>query len=130
MPDPNPEVLVRHWLMRRRHTRYPVNETANTRSLLVPEERTNPTQIVDVSESGLRIESNQAFLPGEAIAIRVHHLVIFGGVRHCRELRSGRFSSGVRITEIVAQQAPIPASLPVMIQSRKLMGSVSSLPTV
>jgi hypothetical protein len=127
MPDRNPETLVRHWLMHRVHPRYPVNETAQTRSLLVPQEGTNPTQIVDVSESGLRIESNQAFLPGEAIAIRVNQLVIFGGVRHCRELRSGWFSSGVRITEVVAQQARIPASLAEMIKSRTLMGSASSL---
>lgn len=114
---------MRHWLMGRIHTRYPVNETATTRSLLVPQEGTNPTQIVDVSDSGLRIESKQAFLPGEAIAIRVNQLVIFGSVRHCRELSSGWFSSGVRITEIVAQQARMLASLAEMIESRELMGS-------
>ena len=113
--------------MGRVHKRYPVNETAKTRSLLVPEEGTNPTQIIDVSESGLRIESNQAFLPGEAIAILVNHLAIFGSVRHCRELSSGWFSSGVRITEIVTQQSRIPASLAEMIESRKLMGSVNFL---
>ena len=119
---------MRHWLMGRVHTRYPVNETAKTRSLLVPEDGTNPAQIVDVSESGLRIHSNQAFLPGEAIAIRVNQLVIFGSVRHCRELSSGWFSSGVRITKIVTQQSRIPASLAEMIHSRKLVGSASSLP--
>ena len=126
-PDRNPEALVRHWLMGRVHTRYPVNESAKTRSLLVPEDGTNPAQIVDVSESGLRIESNQAFLPGEAIAIQVNQLVIFGRVRHCQELRSRWFASGVRITEIVAQQSRIPASLAEMIESRKLMGSVNFL---
>lgn len=114
--------------MRRIHTRYPVNETAKTWSLLVPEEGTSLTQIVDVSESGLRIQSSQAFLPGEAIAIRVNHLVIFGRVRHCQELRSRWFSSGVRITEIVAQQARITASLAEMIQSRNPMDSASFLP--
>jgi hypothetical protein len=129
MPDRNPGSGVRHWRMRRRiHKRYPVNETAQTWSLLVPQEGTNRTQIVDVSESGVRIESSQAFLPGETIAIRVNQLVIFGIVRHCRELRSGWFSSGVRITDIVAYQARIPASLAEMLKSRKLMGSANSLP--
>jgi hypothetical protein len=129
MPDRNPTSVERRWPMRRRiHARYPVNETAQTWSLLVPQEGTSRTQIVDVSESGLRVESSQAFLPGEAIAIRVNQLVIFGVVRHCRELRLKWFSSGVRITEIVAHQAQIPASLGEMLKSRKLMGSAYSLP--
>jgi hypothetical protein len=125
----NPRSVVPYSGMRHRiHTRYPVSEAAQTWSLLAPQEGINRTHIVDVSESGLRIESGQAFLPGEAIAIRVNRLVIFGVVRHGRQLRSGWFSSGVRITEIVAYEARIPASLGEMLKSRKLMGSACSLP--
>lgn len=110
------------------HKRYPVNETARTWSLLGPQEGTDQTQIVDVSESGLRIESGQAFLPGEAIAIRVNQLVIFGIVRYCRELRSECFSSGVRITDIVAYQTRRPSSLVEMLRSQTLMRSADSVP--
>jgi hypothetical protein len=115
--------------MGRLHTRYPVNETAQTWSLLVPQEGTNQTQIVDVSESGLRIESSQGFLPGEAIAIRVNRLVIFAVVRHSRELRAGWYSSGVRITQIVAYQKRLPASLGKML-NETMMRSAASLPPV
>ena len=59
--------------------------------MAIPQEGTNQTQIVDVSSSGLRMESNQEFLAGEEIAIRVNKLVTFGVVRYCRELRPGWF---------------------------------------
>ena len=94
----------------------------------MPQEGVSRTEIVDVSESGLRIESNQGFLPGEAIAIRVSRLVIFAVVRHCRELRLGWFSSGVRVTQIVTEEAEIPASLGEMLKSRNLMGPAYSAP--
>jgi hypothetical protein len=103
--------------MHRIHNRYPVNETAQTWSLLVPQDGTNQTQIVDVSESGLRIESTQAFLPGESIAIRVNRMVIFAVVRHSRELREGWFSSGVRITQIVTYKDQLPKSLDEILKS-------------
>ncbi len=113
--------------MHRIHTRYPVNETAQTWSLLVPQDGTNHTQIVDVSESGLRIESTQGFLPGESIAIRVNRMVIFAVVRHCRELREGCFSSGVRITQIVTYKARLPKSLGEILRTQA-MKSASALP--
>ncbi len=90
-------------MSRRVEARYPVSEIAKTRSLVAPQEGTNPTQVVDVSNSGLRMESNQAFLPGEEIAIRVNKLVTFGVVRYCRELRPGCFSVGVSVRDIVAR---------------------------
>src|SRR5580658_5195225 len=113
--------------MHRIHTRYPVNETAQTWSLLVPQDGTNQTQIVDVSESGLRIESTQAFLPGESIAIRVNRMVIFAVVRHCRELRAAWFSSGVRITQIVTYKERLPKSLDEILKSQTTK-SASALP--
>jgi|ERR1700733_10324990 len=113
--------------MHRIHTRYPVNETAHTWSLLVPQDGTNQTQIVDVSESGLRIESTQAFLPGETIAVRVNKLVIFAVVRHCRELREGWFSSGVRITQMVSYKQRLPKSLDEILKSQTVK-STESLP--
>jgi hypothetical protein len=106
-------------MSRRIEKRYPVSEIARTWSLAIPQEGTNQTQIVDVSSSGLRMESDQEFLAGEEIAIRVNKLVTFGIVRYCRELRPGWFSTGVRVHDIVAYPTQVPAGLAELLASRK-----------
>src|ERR1700728_881766 len=103
---------------RRAETRYTVSEIARTWSLIIPQEGTNQTHIVDVSSSGLRLESSQEFLPGEEIAIRVNKLVTFGVVRHCRELRPGCFSVGVRVSDIVSYKSQMPLGLAEMLVGR------------
>src|ERR1700729_3236198 len=100
---------------RRIEARYPVSEIARTWSLAVPEDGTSQTQIVNVSNSGVRMESNQAFLPGEEIAIRVNKLVTFGIVRYCREIRPEWYSTGVHIHDVVAYGTEVPIGLAEML---------------
>ena len=106
-------------MSRRVEKRYPVSEAAKTRRLVTPQEGTNATHIVDVSKSGLQMESNQAFLPGEEIAIRVDKLVTFAVVRFCREIRPGWFSTGVRVHDVVACPTQAQVGLAEMLESRK-----------
>ena len=95
--------------------------------MAIPQEGTNQTQIVDVSSSGLCMESNQEFLAGEEIAIRVNKLVTFGVVRYCRELRPGWFSTGVHVNDIVAYPTQVSAGLAELLASRKPVNPPTSL---
>jgi hypothetical protein len=74
------------------------------------------------------MESNQAFLPGEEIAVRVNKLVTFGIVRHCRELHPGCYSIGVRVRDIVSYATQVPAGLAEMLLNRTLAKTANSLP--
>lgn len=112
---------------RRRESRFSVKEIASAWSLIVPQEGTNRTEIVDVSDSGLRIESNRAFLPGEEIAIRVYNLVTFGVVRHCREFKAGCFSVGVHIRDSVTCQTGVPKGLVEILGKRTPVDPANSL---
>jgi hypothetical protein len=94
-------------MSRRTETRYAVSEIARIRSLAAPRESTNQTHIVDVSGSGFRLESDQPFIRGEEISIRINKLVAFGIVRYCRQLRPGLFSAGVKIHDIVCRSGTL-----------------------
>jgi hypothetical protein len=105
-------------MSRRAETRYAVSEIARIRSLAEPQQGTSQTHIVDVSSSGFRLESDQRFIRGEEISIRVNKMVAFGTVRYCQELRPGFFSTGVHINEIVGSQQVNLTGLKEMLEPR------------
>ncbi|HLG97237.1 MAG TPA: PilZ domain-containing protein [Bryobacteraceae bacterium] len=69
---------------RRREVRYPCRDSAEMRSLddLGP---SHPATVLDISKSGIRVESNVNVAKGSHVEILIRkHAVIFGEVRHCR----------------------------------------------
>lgn len=85
---------------KRRETRYPTNDPAEVQVLPIDNAR-RPATVLDVSQSGLRLELDAHVAKGLQIkVILAGQIVIFGEVRYCR--RAGDvFHAGVLIQDVV-----------------------------
>lgn len=88
---------------RRGESRYPTNDPAEIH--ILPWNSTSaaiPAMVIDVSKSGLRVESAAMLARGMRIEIMVkpRKLVIFGSVRYCRKVGQV-FHAGVLIETVV-----------------------------
>lgn len=62
-----------------------------------------PAKVVDMSPSGMGIETNVAFSRGSKVCIDLAQGLAFGEIRFCREKSSGVFFSGFLLEEYIGQ---------------------------
>ena len=82
---------------RRRHARYSATAAARLRFLDAPLADDLDVQIVDVSENGLGLISEQPAKVGSHIELTVDYGLVFAQVRHCGILLNQTFRIGVEI---------------------------------
>lgn len=93
---------------RRREPRFEWDEPAK---LIVsqPVGDSTPCRIVEISMSGLRLETIESVEAGCEILVLVHHAVVFGTVRHCSPSpdtdEPKRYRVGIQIDRVAAKQA-------------------------
>ena len=105
-------------MQRRREHRYEVWESV-TLSVLSGSAngQTRAGTVVDISRSGYRVLSGLNLEIGTEVLITLNAVAIFGTVRHCESAEFDSFTSGVQITNVVAElrphlldsRAPVPA---------------------
>jgi hypothetical protein len=91
---------------RRKETRYPTLRTAVVSAPGSGEGSRDFAQIVDISESGMRLTLDRAILPGASVVIRLKAvaLVIVGRIRYCERLASQSFTMGLEIIEVLGAE--------------------------
>ena len=95
---------------RRREARYAAEEAVVLSVLSFGAETTYMARITDVSRSGIRLEAPQYLPSGSEIAVGLRGSLVFGNVRHCKEVRAGWFSSGVQITRVSEEFSEVLAA--------------------
>ena len=84
---------------RRGELRYPCPHTAELRSL-DDLGRSQKATVLDVSQSGLRVQAGVHHPKGARVEVVIHkHAIIFGEVRYCRTFGEG-FHLGIRIDRV------------------------------
>jgi anti-sigma factor RsiW len=83
----------------RQELRFPTEAPAVLRYINPVRDNRLPAQVLDVSRSGLKIETREFILPGTLVLIRARRMQIFGEVRYCVCGESG-FRAGIRIERV------------------------------
>ncbi len=85
---------------KRREVRYPCSDPAELR-VAKGDGTVFPAKLLDISRTGLRLELGVSLQVHAEVVITLHkQAVLFGTVRHCREVNGG-FSAGIQISDVV-----------------------------
>jgi hypothetical protein len=83
----------------RQEPRFPTEAPAVLRFINPVRDDRLPAQVLDVSRSGLKIETRELISPGTLVLIRVRRMQIFGEVRYGICSETG-FRAGIRIERV------------------------------
>jgi anti-sigma factor RsiW len=83
----------------RHELRFPTEAPAVLRYINPVRADRSPAQVLDVSRSGLKIETHEFVSPGTLVLIRVQRMQVFGEVRYCICGETG-FRAGIRIERV------------------------------
>jgi PilZ domain len=91
---------------RRRHPRFAVQDTVRL-TLLSEDGRSGDARIVDISVTGVRIESLLAFHPGSLIKVEWKDTLMLGEVLYCQRGGDGLNVLGVELTRALYGMAEL-----------------------
>ena len=93
----------------RKAPRFPVKLSAQ---LLSPNADPIAITILDISHDGLGVELPVPLETDQAIVVECGTVLVFGVVRHCRELSEGLFRAGAEMHHVLERNVDLPTSVP------------------
>lgn len=59
--------------------------------------------VIDISKSGLRLRMDTSLPKSSRVQVKLGEVMVFGEVRHCREVEDGVFEAGIRIEDMLTR---------------------------